>query len=500
MQELQERKQQLISSLLIDVGKTISLFKVLVINGSDIHNELILLEARLNNTDKERLQGTIKDEDLQLEYNRIRAGVLNLINELEAENLNPNFEAKREQEVLKAPKNRGSILYHIPDIMAVGKESKCVIRIAFDEEILVENFEVTVETEIQSIRVSEVMQVDMIDPSDNIHFNIRTYSSKEQIVDVDAYTEWVYYVKPLQSGTYPLILKVAVIELVRDRERKREIVLEEQVEIITEEIEAEKESISFKTSEHRVQLGTETILPDVPAMKESVELGSSKSIDLPFAEDRSKKRRLPMASILTVMALLVASSWLIIPTFNKEIERKNSNGEDVKGDTGMLKPNDVDFEHRDLKSLPVMDSIFCKGDSNSLGLHLSLTYGMMASSSFYQGDGVHPFYSVLSVLKELCPDLRYPDPQTAKSPNDIAKWYTQHSDLVLVNWTKQSVSELPNGTVLFRIHKSIQREDLSVEYLLEEELIDRVDVYVPGANFPLDTQYLYLATSLAVFA
>ena len=140
-------------------------------------------------------------------------------------------------EDLKAPKslstNKGSghILYQIPAIMQLLEEASCRIRISLEEQILKEGLDSEEGVSIQSIRVAEVMQVHLIDPGEEPSFQIRTFSEAEQWIDEGAFTEWMFYVKPMREGTHNLLLKVAVIELVRGKERKREIVLEETIKV-----------------------------------------------------------------------------------------------------------------------------------------------------------------------------------------------------------------------------------------------------------------------------
>jgi len=80
-------------------------------------------------------------------------------------------------------------------------------------------------------RVSDIMQVELLDPGKDAAFDIRTISSAEQFVEEEGYTEWLFQVTPLRAGTFPLLIKVSVIELLLGKERKKEIVLEEAVQV-----------------------------------------------------------------------------------------------------------------------------------------------------------------------------------------------------------------------------------------------------------------------------
>ena len=130
----------------------------------------------------------------------------------------------------------GPVLYEIPGTMRLQEESKCLVRIAYEEAVIVEDIMLTENTVIKDIRISDVMQVELMDTNPNAPFSIRTISRKEQFIDSDKFTEWIFFVKPLKEGKYPLTIKVAVIEMIHGREAYREVVLEEEIEIVTEQV------------------------------------------------------------------------------------------------------------------------------------------------------------------------------------------------------------------------------------------------------------------------
>jgi uncharacterized protein (TIGR02145 family) len=155
--------------------------------------------------------------------------------------------------------SRGNILYNIPNTMEVEKESRCEVRVAFDKEALVEEIEITSDITIKDIRISNLMEVDLIDPgsTEQSPFSIRTITGKEQFVDLNDFTQWIFYVKPLAVGVYPLVLKVTVIEYFHGKERKREIVLEETITVVAQMPEdAPFEQSSYKEADYQFAVGT----------------------------------------------------------------------------------------------------------------------------------------------------------------------------------------------------------------------------------------------------
>jgi hypothetical protein len=67
--------------------------------------------------------------------------------------------------------------------------------------------------------------------SDQPRFTIKKISSVEQLVDDDSYSEWIFIVTPLTGGVYPLLLKVSVIKIIDGKERRKELVYTQSVNI-----------------------------------------------------------------------------------------------------------------------------------------------------------------------------------------------------------------------------------------------------------------------------
>jgi Caspase domain len=126
---------------------------------------------------------------------------------------------------------QGTILYDVPNKMQLLQEVKCVVRIAFDEVMAKLDFTMTQDTELKNMRVSNVMNVELFDASQQA-FEIRSINARQQFIDRDYFTQWLFYVKPLKEGNYTLLLKVTLIEEINGKERPREIVLEETVSIV----------------------------------------------------------------------------------------------------------------------------------------------------------------------------------------------------------------------------------------------------------------------------
>lgn len=216
--------------------------------------ELIQLQSRLKEANKAKIRGTISQNQLDLRYNRIRDDLIVFIQSLEVTDFS------------KAPggnkkKRQGSLLYNIPDQMEVSQETKCVIRLAYDEDVILTNIELQPSVVLKTVRIAEVMQAELLDPTNDPAFSIRSLSSEEQFLEEEAYTEWIFYVTPLKPGIHPLLIKISVVEIVQGKERVREIVWEEQVEIYTEAVKSVPGVSGFKASDYRVQFGGQEAAP-----------------------------------------------------------------------------------------------------------------------------------------------------------------------------------------------------------------------------------------------
>ncbi len=189
---------------------------------------LVNLRARLNEANRSRIAGTLSNEQLQLEYNRIRMSLLETIDGLSVEDF--------QQPMAQSPEARkkGYLLHKIPPQMQIGKEEECIIRLAYEQEAIVKDIELSEEVEVKQVTVSRIMQAELIDPNAEPAFAIRTWSDEEQFLQEGEYTEWKFWVKPLREGTFALLLKISVVEVIEGKERTRNLTWEEQVQIITE--------------------------------------------------------------------------------------------------------------------------------------------------------------------------------------------------------------------------------------------------------------------------
>ncbi|MCB0548602.1 MAG: formylglycine-generating enzyme family protein [Phaeodactylibacter sp.] len=219
------------------------------------YNAVLQLEAEYRELETQMIRGLLSFEQAGLQSNRLRDRLLALIDGLEADDFSPQLRRSRFRQGEKV--RRGHVLYQIPHTMQVGEDHRCLVRIAFDREMLLDGFRLDEHTQVrENLRVSDYMKVDLVDPSPSPAFEIRTTSPPEQVVDEDDHTEWRFYVKPLVPGRHLLELKVVIMVVMEDgRTLPREKTLEESVVIVSEPVEAPAAGQTFKTLEENLLLG-----------------------------------------------------------------------------------------------------------------------------------------------------------------------------------------------------------------------------------------------------
>lgn len=284
------------------IAEAIKQLKQLLPPTSSKLEDLILIEARQNETNRNRLRGVLDDRELQLTYNRIREDLLALIDSLQDSDFDPSQARSKIAPSKKA--RRGHVLHRIPNKMRHLEETRCVVRIALDDSTIIENIDLDEHVQLQSVRISDLMQVELLDPADEPAFAIRSINTPEQFIDEDEYTEWQFFVKPLRTGTFPLLLKVAVIELVYGKERQREIVLEQAVDIVNvptqEQVEFQSTGQLFDFSASR-NIGADANPSDLQ--------GTPPNLN-PLRGAFARRAALSLATLMSC----VGGAWAVTPT------------------------------------------------------------------------------------------------------------------------------------------------------------------------------------------
>ncbi|MEZ5039871.1 MAG: hypothetical protein R2828_08265 [Saprospiraceae bacterium] len=294
--------------------------------------DLIQLESQLKEVNKAKIKGIISQEDLNLRYNQIREELISFIQSLEITDFAAATAAVKQG-------RQGSLLYNIPDQMRLAEEARCVVRLAFDEDVIIENIELEASVVLKTVRVAAVMQAEILDPNSQPSFAIRTISRAEQFLEEGAYTEWIYYVTPLREGTFPLLIKVAVLEVIQGKERAREIVWEEEVQIVTANAAMDSSIQQFKPTGYAFMYGDaqEGLSPQAEVIDRFIQASEKEAAfpkrtpvtnkveqsvapipqpNLPLPQPRRKSSSRTLSTLLSLM-LVASLSYVLMPSFFK---------------------------------------------------------------------------------------------------------------------------------------------------------------------------------------
>ena len=330
MKSLTDIQKELRDILPEGIDLTLQALKNYLPNGTDKYKDLILIASRYMETTRQLLQGVVSNEDAQIEFNKIRKDLLGFIDSLQESHLQ---EPGAAGSTGKPDVYNGEVLYRIPPKMKMLEEVKCIVRLAFDRKQLTEDLELEEHDVMKDIRISDVMGVELMDPS-NSAFEIRTITDSVQMVEKDLYTEWLFYVKPILEGTHPLMLKISVIEIRDGVERKRNVVLEEKIEILASVPPEVASASKFESAGYMMQV-TGTAGAELP--------GAAKDVQPPPLEPAPPAHNIPpspgggggpamprptsipsrpsgnirkMASALAGLVVLVIASWAIWSSMN----------------------------------------------------------------------------------------------------------------------------------------------------------------------------------------
>jgi len=232
---LPELQRDLSQMLTEGLKATIEYLQSLLPPAASKYDELYLMLGRYNALRELDRSGVAEGAEIRRIENQIRKDLLEIIDGLTEDDFDP--EAGHKPAFAKASAGKqGMLLYQVPQMMTLGDECRCLVRIALDATVLKEDLKIIDHTEERLLKkISKSMQVELGDPSGGRNFSVRTTSKSVQTIDLegDEYTEWRFYVTPLREGEYLLEVKVSVIELVDGERELREKVLEESVRIIS---------------------------------------------------------------------------------------------------------------------------------------------------------------------------------------------------------------------------------------------------------------------------
>ena len=213
------------------IEKALDLFLETLPAHSSKFNIGVQLSSDFHLLKMQNVKNLTNSDEQQIRTSRINSNLLSLIDMISVD----DFEVPSAGKEPKERKKMGHVLYSIPPKMEVQKDILCKVRLAHDEDIILEDMMNGQESHIRSIRkMGKRMEVEIVDPNANQTFEIRNINSKVQPVDKDDFTEWIFFLKPLAEGRFPLFLKVSILTIEDGEKIRKELVLEEIIEVVSE--------------------------------------------------------------------------------------------------------------------------------------------------------------------------------------------------------------------------------------------------------------------------
>jgi formylglycine-generating enzyme required for sulfatase activity len=228
-------RRQLVDLLTEDLAAALSALRQMLPETAEKHAQVIALLARLKDANKERIRNTIRLDDYQHRIDAIRAECLDLINGLEEADFEPPAPAGKTA-ANDSKTRHGSVLYRVPKAMRLRKSSICTIRVAIDEDAILEDIVLDDNVRVRGrLEVSNMMRAELLDPEGEV-FSIRPLNAAEQLVRDQGYTQWLFSVTPRVEGEHQLLVKVSMMEYNAQLGRyvPRDVSILETVTIVTE--------------------------------------------------------------------------------------------------------------------------------------------------------------------------------------------------------------------------------------------------------------------------
>ncbi len=238
-----------------DLAAALSALRELLPENTDKHGLVLALLGRLKDANKERVRNTISNDDYQRRIDTVRAECFDLVAALEEVDFEVPESGAASAKASAA--RQGSILYRVPHRMPLQKPTICTIRVAIDEDAILEDIVLDDDVRLRPrMEVSDMMRAELLDP-DGAVFNIRALSETEQLVREQGYTQWLFSVKPKVEGEHQLLVKVSMMEYNPQLGRyvPREVSVLETVTIVTEAVPADLEPAPLKSSGEQVTIG-----------------------------------------------------------------------------------------------------------------------------------------------------------------------------------------------------------------------------------------------------
>jgi len=293
--------------------------------GLELQRIVSALIARLNAANKERYRDTISMEEYSRLVSQVRADFFDLLAALTEGDFLP---AEAETSTSKGNKvgKTGSVLYRVPNQMPLQKPTRCTIRVAVDEDAILENIVLDEHVQMKSrVEISDVMRAELVDPEGDA-FKISPLNAPNQLVRDAGYTEWNFSVTPLREGVHQLLVKVSIMEIVpgypepipRDVSVMETVTILSAVALVKEDAEPMGSTPSPDPPSEFKPSGQSFAFLSTATAQGEFEISYSKGVAAPPSPSPSKSGGLSsgaraLALFLAFLVLIPAGTWAFAP-------------------------------------------------------------------------------------------------------------------------------------------------------------------------------------------
>ena len=216
---------------------------------------ILAMQAQLQQLNKDNIKGKITQEEYARRLAIIVDAFITFVSELET----LDFDLPAIDPDADSPNGAqtGQVLYHVPHSMALAKASICTIRVAIDEDAILEDIIIDKDTRLkEKIEVSERMSAELLGIESQA-FDILALNAKDQRVHPTGYTQWLFRVTPLLEGEHQLLVKVSLLEFDPNTKEyvPRDVSVLETVMVVTAIQDNEEEEASLKSIGKSIVVG-----------------------------------------------------------------------------------------------------------------------------------------------------------------------------------------------------------------------------------------------------
>lgn len=241
-----------------DLPAGLKLCKELLPEGGEKHKLILAMQAQLQQLNKDRMKGLISQEEYARRLAIIVDSFINFVAELDTADFDPPASAAS-----TSPSNTpqtGSVLYRVPHSMPLQKASICTIRVAIDEDAILEDIIIDADIRLkEKVEVSERMSAELVDTEGRV-FDILPLNAKDQKVRPTGYTQWLFRVTPLVEGEHQLLVKVSLLEFDQNTKEyvPRDVSVLETVTVVTASQHSDEEEVPLKSAGQSFVMGPDT--------------------------------------------------------------------------------------------------------------------------------------------------------------------------------------------------------------------------------------------------